>query len=260
MTKKELNQYYATRQKPVFFTIETDSVKLFCATAGSDTLPPLLLVHGAPGAWYSSRVMLEDSLLQKAFHIIAVDRPGYNNSRFRNKRRSVTSIEIQATAVAEALRLNKSRTKGIVLGSSYGAPIAAEIALRYSESFKHLFLLAAAIDPEKEKFWWFHKYIRRGPAYWILPRFLRIATDEKFSHVQELRRLERLWKQLNMPVTMIQGQADKIVDPSNVEYAKKQFPGKNNEYILIPGEGHMLRFRQSGFVRDVLLKAMDPMN
>src|SRR5687767_13986171 len=173
MTKKELDAYYADKSvKPTFFTIENDSVKLFCAATGVDTLPPLLLIHGAPGAWYGSRNMLDDSILRQRFHIIAMDRPGYDKSRYKNRRRAVTSISMQAIAIHEALRINRSRQKGIVVGSSYGAPIAAELSLRYPDEFAHLIMLAAAIDPEKEKFWWFHKYIRRGPVHWFLPRFL----------------------------------------------------------------------------------------
>ena len=110
MTEKEIKAYYAQKTvKPTFFTIQNDSVTLFCATTGSDTLPPLLLLHGAPGAWYGSRIMLDDSILQAHFQIIAVDRLGYNKSRFRNKKKAVTSIGLQATGILEALRLNKSR-------------------------------------------------------------------------------------------------------------------------------------------------------
>src|SRR4028118_1143260 len=102
MTEKEIKAYYAQKPvKPTFFTIQNDSVKLFCATTGSDTLPPLLLVHGAPGAWYGSRIMLDDTILQAHFHIIAMDRLGYNKSRFRNKKKAVTSIDLQATAIME---------------------------------------------------------------------------------------------------------------------------------------------------------------
>lgn len=171
--------------------------------------------------------MLDDTILQKKFHIIAMDRLGYNKSRFRNKKRAVTSIQIQAVAITEAMRLNRSREKGILLGSSYGAPIATQIALMHPEKFDHVYLLAPAIDPNKEKFWWFHKYIRIGPIHWFMPRFLKSATDEKFAHVKELRKLHLLWQGLNIPVTVIQGGLDNIVDPSNLEYAKQQLHGKS---------------------------------
>src|SRR6478609_760769 len=109
MTEKEIRNHYKNKAvKPTFTTIRNDSVSLFCATTGSDTLPPLLLVHGAPGAWYGSRNLLDDTIVQKQYHIIAMDRLGYNKSRFKGKRGAVTSIETQAIAIHEALRLNHS--------------------------------------------------------------------------------------------------------------------------------------------------------
>ena len=49
MSEKEIRQHYANREvKPTYFIIRNDSVKLFCATTGADTLPPLLLIHVVP--------------------------------------------------------------------------------------------------------------------------------------------------------------------------------------------------------------------
>src|ERR1044072_6762789 len=86
MTDRELKAYYANKTtKPVYFTITNDSVQLFCATTGADTLPPLIMVHGAPGAWYGTRNLLDDSLLNTHFHMIAVDRLGYHKSTFKRR-------------------------------------------------------------------------------------------------------------------------------------------------------------------------------
>lgn len=257
MTEKELKEYYKDKKdKPTYFTIKNDSVTLFCATAGADTLPPLLLIHGAPGAWYGSRNFLEDSLLKANFHIIAMDRLGYNKSRFRNRRRSVTSIELQATAIHEALRLNRSFKTGVLVGSSYGAPIAANMAILYPNEFHHLVMLAGAIDPEHEKFWWFHKFIRRGPIKWMLPRFMRVTTDEKFTHVKELKLLQPKWSQLTVPTTVIQGGADWIVDPLNMDFAKEVLKDKKAEFIFLPEAGHLIRWQHPDLVKKVLLQTL----
>jgi pimeloyl-ACP methyl ester carboxylesterase len=256
MTEKELRNYYKDGpEKPLFFTIHNDSVDLFCATSGADTLPPLLLIHGAPGAWYGSRNFLEDSVLKQHFHIIAVDRLGYNKSRFKGSRRAVTSFTTQATAIHEALRLNKSNKTGIIAGSSYGAPIALRFVTLYPGSFHHLVLLAGAIDPDKEKFWWFSPYAREAPVRWFLPRFLNVATAEKYTHVEELRKLLPDWEKITIPVTVVQGGADNIVDPANLEFARKQLAGKKAEFIFIPDAGHLIRWRNAGVVRSIFLRA-----
>lgn len=256
MSKKQVHAYFSEKKvQPVFFTIQNDSVRLFCAVTGADTLPPLLLIHGAPGAWYGSRNMLADTGLQRHFQIIAVDRPGYNLSRFHNKRKAVTSIALQATAIHEALRLNRSHHKGIVVGSSYGGPIAAKMAIEYPDAFYHLVMLAPAIDPDKEKFWWFNKYAHHGPIKWTLPRGLRRATDEKYTHVKELKKLLPQWQQLTVPVTVVQGTADRIVNPANLDFARVQLAGKQAEFISLPGVSHLVRFQRPELVKTILLQA-----
>jgi pimeloyl-ACP methyl ester carboxylesterase len=257
MSEKEIQQHYANKPvKPVFFKIKTDSVKLFGAATGSDTLPPLLLVHGAPGGWFSNITILDDTVLQKHFHIIAIDRPGYGKSKFPGKKLRQTSIEHQALAIHEALQVNRSQRPGVVYGNSYGAPIALKLATLYPNEFYHLVLVAGALDPENEKFWWFHQYSRGLFVRLGMPRFINTATDEKFSHVDELRKLEHDWPKLNMPVTVIQGTSDYIVPVANFEYARRQL--QNNPqalFILIEGAGHLVRRSHPDLIHEVLMKA-----
>lgn len=254
-TEKQLRQYYKDKPRPTYFTIQNDSVKLFCAVAGADTLPPLLIIHGAPGAWYGSRNLLDDSLIKTRFQVISVDRPGYGKSTFKGKRKAVTSINIQATVIYEALRLNRSFKKGIVMGSSYGGPIAAKMAIDHPESFYHVLLLAAAIDPQHEKFFWFNKYVHHGPLKWLLPHFFKTATSEKYTHVKELQQLLPQWQQLQVPVTAVQGEADETVYPVNLDFARKVLAGKNATFISLPGTGHLIRWQRPDLVRSILLQA-----
>jgi pimeloyl-ACP methyl ester carboxylesterase len=253
-TKRQLKEYYKDKPvKPIFFTIQNDSVKLFCAVSGADTLPPLLIIHGAPGAWYGSRNLLADTMVTNRFQVISVDRPGYDKSTFHNSRRALTSINLQAVAIYEAMQLNHSHQKGIIMGSSYGGPIAAKVAIDHPEAFYHLLLLAAAIDPNKEKFWWFNKYVHHGPLKWLLPRFFRTATDEKYTHEKELKELLPLWGKLTVRVTAVQGTADHIVSPANLDFARKVLAGRNATFISLPGVDHLIRWQRADLVKDILL-------
>jgi pimeloyl-ACP methyl ester carboxylesterase len=253
MTQKELRTHYRENPPaPSFFVLQNDSVKLFCATAGADTLPPLLLIHGAPGAWYGSRGMLADTQLQKQFQLIAVDRLGYNQSTLNHKRKAVVSIVTQAIAIHEALKLNRSGQKATVIGSSYGAPIAAQLTLLYPNSFDHLVMLAGALDPDKEKFWWFSRPVRHGPLRWMLPRFINHATDEKFAHVRELKKLLPQWANITVPVTVVQGGKDDIVHPANFDFAKKQLQGKLANFIFLPEASHLIRWQYPDLVKQIV--------
>lgn len=256
MSEKQIRKYYENKPvKPVYFTIQNDSVKLFCATTGADTLPPLLLIHGAPGAWYGNRNLMDDPVLQQRYHIISVDRPGYHRSTFNNKKKAVTSIDRQAIAIHEALRLNRSGTPGVILGSSYGGPIAAAMAARYPASFSHLVMLAPALNPDIEKFWWFNPLGRSPFIRVFLPRFINHATDEKYAHVRELRKLVPVLDSLSLPITVVQGGADKIVNPANLDFARKHLTGSQTAFIYLPDAGHLIRWQHEEVVRNILLKA-----
>lgn len=255
MSESEVKQHYAGADvKPTFFTIKNDSVELFCAVTGNDTLPPLLLIHGAPGGWFSNISLVDDPELQAKYHIIAVSRPGYHKSRFKNKLKPLTSIEIQATAIHEALRVNRSFKKGIVFGTSYGAPIAAKMAINYPNEFYHLVMISGALDPENEKFWWFHKYLRSLFVRLSMPRFINTATEEKFTHVDELQLLLPEWQKLSLPVTVVQGTNDQIVPSINFEFARQKLRNKDAEFISISGAGHMIRRSHPHVIKELLLR------
>lgn len=255
MSEKEIQRHYAGKPvKPVFTTIQNDSVRLFCASTGSDTLPPLLLIHGAPGGWFSNLSLLDDPQLQQRYHIIAVDRPGYGKSKFRKRKLAQTSISLQAAAIEQAMQLNHSSRKGVIYGNSYGAPIALKIAASHPGRFRHLVLAAGALDPDHEKFWWFHRYSRGLFVRLAMPRFINTATNEKFAHVEELRQLTADWAKLQMPVTVIQGTADYIVPPANLEFARRQLQNKPATFIVIEGAGHLIRRSHPGVIREALLK------
>ena len=257
MTDKQIDAYYQDKtSRPSFFHVTNDSIDLYCASTGADTLPAVIMIHGAPGAWYGSRRLLEDTVLRQHFQIISVDRLGYNKSTFKGKRRPVPSISIQAEAIHQALSLNKSGKSAVVMGSSYGAPIAAKIALQHPADYHHLLMLAAAIDPEKEKFWWFHKYLNSGLLIHLLPRYIRAATAEKFAHAGELYQMLPEWKRLSIPVTVVQGGRDHIIEPANIEFARRQLRGKRAELVYLPNAGHLIRNSNPELIRSILLKSL----
>ncbi|GAB3342485.1 alpha/beta fold hydrolase [Larkinella ripae] len=253
MSDRQIQEHFANRSaKPTFFTIENDSLRLHVASIGADTLPPLLLIHGAPGSWYGYLRMFDDSLLHTRFHILSVDRPGYGKSR--KGRKAITSITRQAQWIGHALNLNHSGKPAIVLGRSFGSPVAARLALLYPSRIKHLFLVASPLDPEKEKFFWFSKWGKMPPVKLFLHRHLNLATAEKYTHIAELRQLLPLWSTLNVPVTLLQGGKDWLVDPANLDFAKKVLAGKPAEFIFLPEAGHLITNSHSELVKSLILQ------
>jgi pimeloyl-ACP methyl ester carboxylesterase len=262
MTDREIRQHYAQREaagfrvRPTFHTIENDTAKVFVATTGADTLPPLLLIHGAPGAWYGYIRMVDDTALQRRFQILSVERPGYGHSR-KGGQRSIREIDQQAGRIALALSLNHSGKPAIVLGRSYGAPIALRLATLQPERVGHLMLISSAIDPDKEKFWWFSKFGRSPLVQWALPKPLNTATDEKYAHVAELRKLLPQWSRIQAPVTVLQGGTDWIVDTTNFSFAKRVLAGKQAEFMFLPQSGHLITSSNPDLIRSLVLQKAD---
>jgi pimeloyl-ACP methyl ester carboxylesterase len=257
MTDKKFAKHYRNLPtKPTFHTIQNDSLTLHYASIGPDTLPTLLLIHGAPGGWHGYMNMLDDSLLQRNFHIIAVDRLGYGKSRRKNQvQRAVTSIQKQAQGLVPLLEAIAKRGPVIIVGRSYGAAIAAQLTLYSPDKVKYLCMVAPPIDPAKEKIFWFSRAARYRVVQWFLPRSFVVATAEKFAHAAELRELEPKWEALNTPLTVFQGGKDWIADPLNLDFAKKHIKCKKARFVFLPAAGHFITQTHVNLVKKVVLEA-----
>ena len=251
-TSRDVRRHYANIKKPRLECVKNDTLCIQVASTGADSLPLLLLIHGAPGAWWGYMNMLDDTTLQKQFHIVSVDRPGYGNSWLK-RRKPVGSIESQAKCLLNVLNLNKSKEPAIILGRSYGAPIAAAMASMAPEKVKQLIMVSPVIDPDNEKFYWFSKYGRNRLIQLFLPKEFNTATAEKYVHSDELRKMLPVWKKLTMPVVVIQGGNDWIGDPVNIEFAKQNIPSLKSQYITIPNAGHMLTFSHLNMIKQLVI-------
>jgi pimeloyl-ACP methyl ester carboxylesterase len=255
ISAKEVRKHYADKKvKPTEIFIRNDTLSLCIASIGADTLPMLLLIHGAPGSLWGYMNLMDDADLQKHFHIVSVDRVGYGKSRLK-KKRFVTSIATQANALLPVFNLNKSDEKVIVLGRSYGAPIAAKLASLAPDKVKELIMVSPVIDPDKEKFYWFSKWGRNSLVQLFLPGSFNTATAEKYSHADELRKLLPVWENLRVPTTVIQGGNDWIADPANIDFAKKHIKSKRAQYIFLYNAGHMITFSHAAMIKEMLLKS-----
>lgn len=167
------------------------------------------------------------------------------------------SIDFQARSIAKALSLNHSGKPAIVLGRSYGAPIAVRLATIIPEKVGHLFLISPAIDPDKEKFWWFSKWGRIPLVQMFLPRSLNLATYEKYEHARQLRGLLPYWAQLRSPVTVVQGAQDWLIDQGNLAFAKRMLANKPARFQLLPDAGHLITNSHASLVCNLICNAAD---
>lgn len=249
MSDKMVAEYYAKNPPlPQFNYTDTLDGKIYYAHTNSSDKPLLLLIHGAPGAWFGYKEFFRDSLLLQKFQIIAPDRAGYHYSG--KKELSIT----QQANLLKPLLSQKKYPQIIVLGRSYGAAIAAKMAADCPNLVSKLVLIAPACDPAKEKFWWFSKPVNSKFMRFFLPKYANRASDEKFAHQAELIKILPDWQKIKCPVTILQGGKDWIIDPSNGHFVDSVLINAPKKFIYLPENGHLITSERYELVREILLE------
>lgn len=253
-TDKEISEHYKSRKVcPVFDTNSFLDYKIhYAKIISNDSLPYLIFVHGAPGAWYGFLNFMDDSLLQKKFNMIAVDRIGYGKSNYGKQE---LNTALQARCIYELIKKeNKFKKPVTLLGRSYGAPICAKISINHFDEINHLVMVSPVIDPAKEKFYWFSKLGKLKIIQLILPKMLNVATAEKYIHSKEMNQFEKQWQRLFVPTTVITGALDRIADTSNFSYAKKHLINCDTTLLMIKDAGHLVTYEKPELIREILLR------
>jgi pimeloyl-ACP methyl ester carboxylesterase len=253
MHNKDIKKHYAAKNtRPTFNYLKTSVGKMFYATQGDSTKPLLVLIHGAPGRWYSSLNLFDDSTLLKQYFIISFDRLGFGKS---TNTESVTYIDTQVQSIVDLVnQLNYTNAKITLVGRSYGTPIAARYAMLYPNTIKKLFLLAPCIDPKKEKFFWFSYVNKIGIINNLLPNDLFTTTEEKFTHIKELKKIEKDWNKITASTYVLQGRKDWIADTANAYFAQKAITNANSKIYLLDNTGHNVTYSHFELIKQLILE------
>lgn len=206
---------------------------------GSDSLPLIIFIHGAPSSSSFWQSLLVDSNLLSRAKLMAFDRPGYGYSGYGE---AEISIEKQAACIAHVIKQKRVKHPSIILhGSSYGGTVATRIAMDYPELVDGLLLQSASVEPEKEKTFLATHITRHWILDWMIPGSIKVANREKLSHGHQLRLMKPLWNKIKSHCIILHGTADKLIYPHNALFAyTKALNAASIELQLIKGRGHDL--------------------
>jgi pimeloyl-ACP methyl ester carboxylesterase len=251
-TDKEIAAHYADKKvKPEFRYFKYGDKQIFHAVVGDPEKPLLVFIHGSPGAWYGYMNLIDDSTLQANFYMIAMDRLGYFKSR---NGKAFVNVEDQASSIDSLIHFyNKSHSPYILFGRSYGAPIAAAIAAHHSNLVKHLYMISPAMDPSTEKFFWFSRLGKWKIVRAFLPKALNTATDEKYSHINEMKALQPKLQYITCSTTVLTGSMDWIVDTSNYDYCKRELISADAIFVKLKNVGHLITYEKPDYIKKMLL-------
>jgi pimeloyl-ACP methyl ester carboxylesterase len=263
-----------SKYPPIGRFLDVDGVRLHYIERGQGE--PVVLIHGNGTMIQDFTVSGLVDRLASRYRVIVIDRPGYGYSTrprqlwtpraharlFREAfgqlgiNRAVVYGHSWGTLVAVALALEfPSLVRGLVLGSGYYYPtVRADVflfsppaipvigdAMRYTISplvargilpglIEQMF--APAGVPER--------FDQLFPKELMLrPSQLRAAAEDAALMTPSVVELERHYRELTLPVTIITGADDQIADVGRQsERLHRELAG--SEFIALPGLGHMI--------------------
>jgi len=223
---------------------------------GTAPKPLVLFIHGSPGAWEVWDDYLIDPELKKRAEMIAVDRPGFGGSGGGNVERS---LKKQSQQIARLLDNAQPGQRVIVVGHSYGGPVAARLAMDNPAKITDVIILAGSIDPAQEHTKWYQYPADWFIFSWMIPKDLVVANREIRPLKMDLEEMIPLWPQVTQRVTVIQGEKDDLVPPANADFAAKHITrAASLDIIRIPGQNHFLPWNQYSLVKSEILKHLGP--
>ena len=215
----------------------------------------IVFVHGTPGSFTTFMHYMNDSLMQEHFHMISVTRPGWVE---RNAEK-VSSLDEQAAALEPLLRMDRSGKGTILMGHSYGGPVIAKTAMEYSELVSGLVFVATTGDPELSGPRWYNRLAVVIPRF-ILGSGLKGANAEIMPLRPQLESILSGWEELEMPVLIIQGGRDRLVNPRNAEFMQRMLVNAEVTYMWREGQGHFVLWEEAGLIVDSIIEKFGPPN
>lgn len=253
-SEKEIKEHYSKKDfSPRFATASYKGRSIHYAQTGVDTMPTMLFIHGGPGAWYGWMDFLDDDSLRRKFNLVAVDRLGYGKSDYGKPE---LSTQEQANAIKEVLAKFPAGKKIILVGRSYGAPIAALIARDLGERIERMILISPVVTPDKEKFYWFSSLGNSKIINWMLPKMFNVATAEKYGHAKEMKNIIGEWEKISCPSVIISGAKDWVADTSNFKMTDTLLKNSCDKKVYwLQDAGHFISYEKKDFVKEILIES-----
>jgi len=211
--------------------------------SGTPGKPLVIFIHGTPGSWQGYQAYLRNPQLQSTAHMIAIDRLGFGESAGSGPR---PSFEVQAQSISKLFERNQSPHKVTIVGHSLGGSIGYRIAIDYPHSVGALVAISSAISADLSAPRWYNHLAKLGISRWLLPDELNAANAEMMRLETQLDALEL--SALRIPVTIIQGDKDKLVNVANVAYAQQTLLHATLRVRRFTNAGHFLLWKQVDMV------------
>lgn len=249
-----IKKAFEGRPQPIMESMQLeDGRTLSMAQTGNPHGRLVLFIHGSPGVWNDFAYVMADPDLAGEALLISVERPGWGGSGEGNLE---LSLRAQADALRQLLEVHRENLPAIVVGHSYGGPVAARLAMDDPELVGQLILVAGSIDPDLEETTWYQSVSRWMLVRWMIPDFFLRADEEIKPLKGSLERMLPLWNTIRMPVVVLQGEDDGLVPPGNADFAERVLTKAPLSVERIPDQGHLIPWERPDLIIGVIRQGL----
>jgi pimeloyl-ACP methyl ester carboxylesterase len=253
-------------------SVVVDGTTLNYVSAGSGR--PVVLIHGNPGSYHDYTLAVVERLSQ-SYHVVAFDRPGHGYSERHDS--GQTTVEVQAFIIRDALQ-KLSLKKPVLVGHSWGGSLVLAAAVAYGQDLAGIVLLAPAAYPSANIEWWSifpnvplignfvvntltpflgravvrnsvkraydpqevqKDYVEQSLELWMRPDQVRACAYDERSLAASLKVLSERYRDIEIPVVIVTGSADRLLDPEEHAYPLHKTI-RNSKLVVLPETGHQL--------------------
>ena len=141
----------------------------------------------------------------------------------------------------------------MLVGSSYGGSVSARLAMNNSSRVNHVVFVSSALGPGLERTYPI-SYLADSPLIrWMVSPLLRLANDEKLAHRKALEAILLDWPKIRSNITMLHGQRDDLVYPTNVSFAQHHLINARVKQFLLPENRHDIVFNKRRYMTHIIL-------
>ena len=250
-----------------------DGLSLHYRSYGEARDGVIIWVHGTPGSWADVGRLLVDERAAGRFKWVLIDRPGWGESRAvftpdeGSEKKRVAHYGVYPgfdqqsryiSPLIRALRGQHPDTPILLLGHSWGASLLPELVADNLQQVDGALLLAGGLSPELTRPRWYNRWSRYWPLRAIIGAQLRGSNVEMYALPDNLANIEQLWSQLDViPMIIIQGSRDPLVDPANASFAKARLlepaASPRQRLLYLEGAGHLLHMQH----RELVLQCIE---
>lgn len=204
----------------------------------------VILLHGAPADAGSWTTLLKQSSDIHAAELYAVDRIGYGNSTNEDE----TTLAGHARSITPLLQETNGH-KPVIVGHSYGGPVALRLAVDYPDEVGAVVLVAGACDAYMKDSQWFRKSV--NGVRLLVPEPWERANRELLALTDENRAMEPSLGKVVCPVVIVHGTWDGVCPhDSTIAYLRGRLVNAAEVRVVsLDRAGHNL---QLGYVDEVI--------